>query len=443
MRRVKNAGRRYGRGEPKVEGVPATHIIKIGINLATEKGMVKPGKLNGLLICHDRLDNDNRLLVDYDSMALLGYNRAQVDMGIKQHWNAPEGVLPQMLRFVLMADAAKDENGDWMYPNTFAETYACYNKTGLFCEGDGQNARRKQPDGTKKEILCIPFGQEGRDAKEFCEFSGPGKPCKDHSRLTVLLYGIDANDTRFNVSSHLGPNARFRLDTSSEYSAMATLEELDRAATRLNGNLCGITGTISFQRKGRRTGQDGPAAKSIVGHVLVKLDEESIARREMERRLPGRAEALALGAPVARARIAYEEPQYDDGAPFVGAPESVEDEVVEGEPVETPHAPVVDLPFDAEPAGDDGSHAYASVDTATLPELINAAVEHAINADRVLSEVIWYADKEGNRHPIPNFNGPAWFYGGADDAQKAKRVAILRAVVKDLGIPVARMESGQ
>ncbi len=271
--------RRYGRNEKPVAATGATHIIKIGFNAAQKQGEIQPGKLNGFVIYRDALDNNNQFLIDFQAMARLGYTAEQIQQAKQQGFKADLSLLPQELHFVIMADAKPTDNG-FLYPGTFEESYECYNKIGLFCSGNGDTASRKLDDGSKRQIPCNPFGKLDIDPSEFCEYSGPGKACKSHYRLILcLLFRDPATNQMRPLVPELGMQAKYRFDSSSEYGAMGILDELDRAAERLNGRINGITGTISFQKKGRRTGNE-KFSKSIVGHVFFQLHEESIRAKE-------------------------------------------------------------------------------------------------------------------------------------------------------------------
>jgi hypothetical protein len=277
MRRIKQ--RRYGREATVVAETSATHRIVIGYNSGTADKAL-PGKLNGFIVMRDTLDAANQYVVDWDLMARLGYTKEQVEAAKKTGFKAGDELLPHALDFVLMSDAARDGDA-WVYPGTYAEAYECYGKLGLFCYGDGTSAIRKQDDGSKNTIDCNPFGKITVSAGEYCPYSGPGRDCKHHHRLTLCLLTKDADGRVRPLAEGLGMQARYRLDSSSEYGGMDALSALDAAADRCRGIIRGLTGTITFQRRARRTGSD-KFSKAIVGHVQFQLHEEAILRREAE-----------------------------------------------------------------------------------------------------------------------------------------------------------------
>lgn len=423
MARIKK--RRYGRTSDTANSSGATHVIKIGFNAGTSD-RVKPGKFAGFVIYRDTLDQNNTPVIDFDAMKLLGSTPEQIDEAKKAGFKG-EGLIPQQLRFILMGDAVKLEDGSWAYPGTYNEAYECYNKIGLWCQGDGEHATRKMEDGSKRQIPCNPYGKEGVDPSEFCEHSGPGCPCKLHFRLVVCLYGIDDQGNRFLVSTDLGRQARYRFDSTSEYGSMGTLDALDSASERLNGRINGITGTLTFQRKGRRTGNE-KFAKSIVGHVLFALDEEAIMAREAEfrqqieqqevRRI--QAATLGLPAPEAMTHVPATHDEEDKQEDFEQAQDAVEvsAEVVEPEPQPEP-----------EPTPEPATLTIAD---ATIDQLIEAlrswafktAAESNVEVPVVLASECYF-EHAGQRHEIDNTD---WFRQGADASKQAGREKLLREI---------------
>lgn len=271
--------RRFAREHKVVSGTAATHVIKIGFN-AGQGEKISPGKLNGFLIYHDKLDNQNRLMIDYDAMARLGFSADSIQQALQGGFKADPMLLPQELRFVIMSDAKLIAAGRWEYPGLVDESYECYSKTGLFCFGNGEAAHRKDKSGARIRITCNPIGKSEVEPNDFCPYS-VDKSCKLHYRLVIMLYTIGQDGKNVLVSPALGAQARFRLDSTSEYASADIFQQLDAAAGRVKGRLNGITGVLLFQKKGRRTGSEN-FSKSIVGHVAFKLDEESIRRREMQ-----------------------------------------------------------------------------------------------------------------------------------------------------------------
>lgn len=333
--------RKFGRTGQSTYSSNATHVIKIGFDARSPKDeRPKPGKLNGFLICRDSLDASNNLVVDFDAMQALGiqYSPDMIGKAKAQQMKAPAGILPTELHFVLTHDAQRVPGG-WEFPGTFSEAYECWQKSGLFCEGDGHAAKRKQNDGTRKEIECVPMGKEGAEAEKFCPYS-VDKSCKGHSRLILCLFVEDAQGKPQPLSKALGWQARYRFDTSSGYNPIRIVNELDQAAERLQGHLAGITGTLTYQLQRKRYAE----GVAIVGQIMFSLSEADIRRREEEvwnRNLEYKKVSIGLltgPAPTAT-------PDSPDAAPapepcpFENAPEFVAD----AEEVD-------DLPWDEQPA---------------------------------------------------------------------------------------------
>lgn len=362
--------RRYGRDNSVVASTNATHAIKIGYNAGEDGERVKPGKLNGFLVFRDTLDARNKLVIDFNGMKRLGYSGEQIKQAMINGFKADPELLPQELHFVLMADAV-NVDGQWVYPGIYSESYECYNKAGLFCHGDGTHATRKQDDGSKRQIPCVPYGAAGDDPEDavdpslYCEFSGPDKPCKAHSRLIVCLYYLEGGRPVL-VCPELGYQARYRFDTSSEYMGMGVLEVLDPVADRVRGRLNGITGTLLFQKKGRRTGNE-KMAKSITGFVLFALDESSIRAREMQiaqendRSYERQIEAARVGS-----GLMIEAPVTTHVDAIVQAEEFEIDDASEAEPINTPNHPVF---YDPDPEPEPET---LTVETATDRECAQA-----------------------------------------------------------------------
>lgn len=258
-------------------GMGASHVIKIGRDIR-KKGdsHPKPGKLNGFFLCRDTIGEDgyNRL-IDQEAMAAMGATPEGIAMALKMLFKAPRECLPTELYFVLTKNAVRTGKG-WKYPGTFAEQFQCWNKGGLFCFGNGTVAERKKPDGSKALAWsCVPVGARGAEAKDFCPESAKGD-CKARSRLVLCLFKAGSNNKPIPLIKALGFEARFRVDTSSEFYAPRVWSELDDASDRLEGNLIGITGTLTFLQQKKRY-KDGVAP---TGQILFTLCEEDIAARE-------------------------------------------------------------------------------------------------------------------------------------------------------------------
>jgi hypothetical protein len=454
--RIKTHARRYGRDSSVVAATVSTHLIRIGWNIGTD-GKKQPAKLAGFLICHDSLGEGNKPVIDYDAMARLGCSPEQVADALKRHWNA-DG-LPQSLRFVLMQDGQIDEDGGYLYPGIIAESYEHYTAAGLFCYGDGVSCSRKQIDGTRKTLPCVPYGRRDSTPESFCQWSGPGKPCKLHYRLSVCLLCDDGTP----LSPELGMQARARLDSTSEYGAMGALDALDAAAPRLALDrrvlLSGITGTLTFSKRNRRK-ESGAA---IVGHVSFVLDEEAIRRREREiseyiRMRDQRAISYATaGLPApSDARLLPPAPdatEIDEAEEPTPAQSPARDREELTRPHESPNpAPAPSMQFEvvSETVGEEiadadpfGAHDEAprlpdrlAVADATDAQLSDAlwayatriAAEGGVEPADALAEVAYF-DHEGKRYPIRHVR---WFEDGSTTAKRAARLAHLRRICEML-----------
>lgn len=342
--RIQKDCRRFGRRQESVPSIEGTHLIKIGWNVAgADAKYPKPAKLNGFLLCRNRKDRDGRPVIDYNAMEGLCYSPDNIHEALKKLFNAPDECLPDTLRFIITKDA-KRVDGHWEYPETLVASYQLYGENGRMCVGNGCTAERKQSDGSQKTIPCVPFGKIGADPKDFCPFSGPNAPknkkCNDKFCFGGCLYKI-SDGKICPVFPGFGMNSLAVLETTSEYCDMAAFDHFDEVADRLGGNLCGLTGTLRFGKRGRRTGEGASVSKAVVGHVFIRIDEEAVLRRERELhgdKLIGRTEVLSIssGHPV----LAIELKQPQDNGAIYPEPEYAEFEDAEetGAVVEQPKA---------------------------------------------------------------------------------------------------------
>jgi hypothetical protein len=389
--------RKYGRDGQSTYATGATHAIKIGFD-ARKAGAERPvpGKLAGFLLCRDALDSANNLIVDQEAMLALGkqYTSEAIAKAKAHGLKAEQGLLPTSLNFVIMHDAVKTPGG-WAYPGTFGEAYDCWSKSGLYCSGNGDKAMRRQSDGTRKEIVCNPFGKDGVEAEDFCKESA-SKACKAHSRLVLCLFADGPDRKPVPLCKALGWQARFRFDTSSEYNPIRITQELDQAAERLSGRIAGITGSLTYQLQRKR--YDGGV--SIVGQIMFSLSEADIARREEQiwnRNLEFKRVEQGLLAGPANTVATMEPAQQQDesGSPFDNAPEWQQEEpdviqdgeVIEPEPAQN-HAVeaakgVFDGqeadPFEPEPQPEKGNYAKPG----QVDEIIKLCEETGVLAGKV------------------------------------------------------------
>ena len=316
MQRIRQ--RKFGRDGNTPHALQATHVIKIGFNKrdTDHKPGKLPGKLRGFLLCRDGIDEAGQLVVDMECMSKYGVAKEAIAKAKQLELKAPVGLLPAELHFVLVHDARKEE-GRWVYPGTFGEEYELWGKMGRNCHGDGVTASRRQEDGTRTIIECVPRSKEGAPAISWCPYSVDGT-CKAKSRLVLCLWKEDKPGRPMPVSDVFGWEARFRFDTTSEYNPIGFLQVLDAAAERLHGNIAGIPGMLVFEVKPRRTANES-APVGVVGSVTMTLSNAEIDKREREqwdRQIEERKSyALSSGRqllPEHEAPAAEREPEEDD-----------------------------------------------------------------------------------------------------------------------------------
>ena len=337
--RIKN--RKWG-WKSNEGALQATHLIKIGFDKRPPSAIRPvPGKLAGFLICRDSLGPDNNPIIDMEAMIALGSDAAKIAKAKAAELKAEPGLLPTDLHFVLTHDAVPSGEG-WGYPGTYNEEYACWNKDGKFCFGNGVTAQRKEADGTRRVIDCVPVGRANTCAKEFCSFSVK-KECKANGQLVLCLWKEGANGKPEPLSRALGFQTRYLVETSSDNFGPRVLSELDLAADRTHGILHGITGILSLQKQRKRyQGKEGGAV-GISGQLMFTLSDSDISRREQEVRnwmLQDRATpTLQLPAPATTEEP--DDPFEDDGEPADAqdAPEAAATPATApagGQPVEVP-----------------------------------------------------------------------------------------------------------
>jgi hypothetical protein len=289
--------RKYGRKADSSFGGSASHILKIGWDIrARGAERPQPQRLAGFIVCRNSIDPDGGLVIDMKAMRRLGdYTPEGITAAIKAGVKAPANLLPHSIAVLIPNDAVRDADGAWTFPSVLAEEYACFDRSGLFCSGNGQEAERRQADHTRRKLACNPVGKSGVEPKDFCEFSVK-KLCHAHSRLTVIaLY--TAADGNLHPLADIA-DARFRLDTASEYGAMRMTEALSLAAERLNGKIAGLTGTLTvgIERK-RHEGGVGitPQIHLILNEVQIRQRERAMRPIPAALAAPG-ADASALAA---------------------------------------------------------------------------------------------------------------------------------------------------
>jgi len=333
MSRLAQGCRPFDRDNPEKETRNYTHLIKIGCDarefgapkdlkgdeLKEWKKYKKPHRLGGFLICVDRLDPKTKNYeIDYNIMAALMPNVQNLADHIakvkRAGLNAELGSLPVELTFMLLGDAHREEEL-WKYPGLFTESLQCWDgKATPFCVGDGCKARRRQADGSTKEIVCNPLGKPGVAAKDICHQSAK-KDCKGRMALTMCLIHTGQNGKTIPLSRSLGYSAIFAFESSSGWNPTRILQALDAASKRVDGNLRGIKGSIMFaiQMKRNETRIDKTQ------QIIFRLNEDDIFRREVEiyeRKMRERELFIEekkiglLSSPVAKAPVKPTEPQF-------------------------------------------------------------------------------------------------------------------------------------
>ncbi len=432
---MRNVRRRYNREKAHPGAVEGTHLIKVGWNIAADGAQSpKPGKLNGFLLCRNTKGPDGRPAIDYEAMGILGVTREQIQSALKGGLKAAP-VLPQILHFFVPYDAVKGEDGHWEYPNMVVEQYVCYNKEGMFCNGNGDTASRRLPDGGHALIPCRPVGSdkdrdepvskhETLDGTGYCAYS-VNKTCRDNYRALFTLYH-PTEDGPMPLSRAFGYQATFQVASTSEYDAQAILRELDAASDRLNGRIHQITGVIAFAQAKRRTG-DSKAPVGITGKIRIQLNQEDIARREQElwsRQIEERkTAAIGGGAPL---QIEHKtDPQLETQS----APAAQPAPKAQPEPIEYPEADEIfveddDLPFYAAPT-DPGPEQDPTLlpDMLTNAELVAAMKDFSQDNPAILAFTYEENGEEKEFQP-PNVQ---WFLEGAP-AKQAIRIQKLREV---------------
>jgi len=402
--------RRFGRNGESAYATGATHVIKIGFDArAAGAAYPKPGKLPGFLICRDTLDGNNQLIVDFNCMKNIGeqYTPETIDKAKKTQLKSAENLLPTELFFVI-AYNAKPAGISWEYPGTFAESYECWRKEGLFCQGDGEQASRRQENGTRAVLPCVPVGREDAAVENFCPQS-VAHECKAHSRLLLCLYFLGADGRPEPLNKSLGWQARYRFDTSSEYYAPRVLAELDQAANRLDGRISGITGALSFlKQKKRHAGGVG-----ITGQVLFALSEADISERErvlFNQRIEEKRTSL-LAAPPAAECLDIRNPFDNSGTNALLAPVELDNPETDSKAQESPFGDTPDGVIQVADASDE--------------DLADSLAAFAGNR---LSEYAYY-NYGGEDYAIDDIN---WFFEGETGAKDKARRKLLRKICTNL-----------
>lgn len=304
--------RPHGRDQVSALDIDGAAVIKTGWKVPTRDGTKeRPCKLPGFLICTGHVSSaDGRYIVNDAAMADLGFpdvNRILATIS-KVPDKIPDGLLPQDLRIELDADAVLvrteyDEDGVprnvWDFPGMFSEGYSCWDKLGLFCQGDGMQAIRRDEKGFRITVPCIPAGTPGENLEDQCEYSRgivKNMACKSTGRFVVkLVHPVEDRPL------HGTRDITHRFETGSDYSLSSIAKALEHAAdmtkypvtspngeTRFKALTIGLRAILSLRFGHRRKAKAGPDGNLIDGgDVLVPkltltFDEEELRRRRSQ-----------------------------------------------------------------------------------------------------------------------------------------------------------------
>ena len=184
---------RYDREPETAANFGATGRIKVGFNMAADDPNAKykkPGRLPGFLLCHKQTDENGNPIVDFDSMLQIGdeFTEDAIKKAKAGGVNAPPGLLPTTLNFIVLCDAMKID-GLWEFGEAYSEKFCRFDGIGMVCQGDGVTAYERQADGGRKTVACIPVGSEGRAPKDCCKWSASEKKeCKPNITMCVALF---------------------------------------------------------------------------------------------------------------------------------------------------------------------------------------------------------------------------------------------------------------
>lgn len=404
--------RQYDR-KPDTSSVAATHVVQIGAKGRSKGGKEIPVRLRGFVVRRDSVKADGTKPIDYEIMSALGFDRARVDAGVKDGYEAGEDCLPKELRIRLRWGAVNAAE-TWEFPGTFSEQFEMHNKLGLACYGDGKTASRKESNGTRAKIDCEPVGT----TFHACPFS-VRKECKPTARFAFVLLGPDGNP--------LGPkDAVFRFECHSDASATNIGDELTRAAeycrgiagpSRSVGHIAGIRGTLRVSIRTKRTGiAETPTANVPIVSLALDREDLEARREEIWRRETALASALSghqLPTPEERARI--EAPRPPDEADFAD---------VEAEPESEPDD---SLPFDSTFNHSFSPDPAEEADAEELDALLDQLAS-AHHPDQSPQELLREITTEMVGKPVPTVSS---FFArrGTDEAAHGRAMALMRDVL--------------
>lgn len=489
--------RRYGKERRASNVTSATHLLKIGYNAGKKDektGKVERaffGKLRGFLIFRNETQASGTYPVDLALMQVLIASNVQHDPEAADAWRnackrlgikldetnpvtaaavkavveshlelgmkAPANEIPTRVEFVLGAAAQRDEQGGWKFPGIYDESYVAMKVEGCkgeFCRGDGCTASRWQPDGTRRQIECNPVGKDGiEDASQFCKYSVPqdtGKvdrsgakiytqTCLPVGTLKVVLGYRDASRKLVPLSRLA--NAAYELETRSENAQMRIASALINAANRLDGQIGGISGTLSFSIRNTMAPHHVGAVVAPIGQLDFVLNEYDIAFREQQFRAARGLEAQ-VHRPVALLQ-ANDQPSRlmlgEDGE-IEGSTDARDEDPTFLEDEEQQHtAPLLDDsdgPASTEPQEVKVEEEHVSIETATAADMIDSlrafikTVSKEEGSDmRTVTKRLTTMEitKEGKKGSFAT-DYLNWFTEGTTDADMDRRFQILKMV---------------
>lgn len=317
-----------------------THFIKIGFNKGSME-RARPGCYNGFVIYKAALDASGQYMPDYELMQTLiaanvarggesaaAWRWACREMGLatesvtydavkrlialakERERDLPLGVLPQRIEFRLPSSATRLPNGKWTFNGVFDASLVAYKQEGCkgeFCRGDGYQAMRWQPDGTRRQIACVPWGAAGTSEKDWCRYSMPrprldrdGNPemrngyaivdppaCRPRGVAQVVLgYRVNV-EIAGQYYAKLQPLSRmadalFEVETASADAIMHFQNALVYAADQLDGRIAGLSGTLTYSEVGRMAPHHVGGQVRAAQQITLTLNDWEIEQRRAQ-----------------------------------------------------------------------------------------------------------------------------------------------------------------
>lgn len=269
--------RKFGRRTESAGILGATYVIKTGWSLKRDQGGKTP-KRCAFIVCRQQEDGSGNKAIALDQMRLLGCG--EETMANLERGNRDCAGLPTTLNFMLPCTSFKDDDGEWNHGVAYDEELQRWDKDGLMCHGDGIRALRRRSDGGWEEIECVPAGVDGMAPDKCCPYSVE-KKCKTCGKACMALTAPgEPGQMPRPLDSVLGHGALYVFQTSSENATAQILSHLDQTADRLNGQIAGLPGVLTYEIRSRRLAPGSKVPVSKVGMVSMHIDEIEIQARE-------------------------------------------------------------------------------------------------------------------------------------------------------------------